>query len=538
MNFKRFILSIVLVIFLIGCSDSGSDTEDTNAESSDEEQSANLNEEGEFPIVDEQITLDFFAGRAPASNNDWNDVLIFNEYEEMTNIDINWEMVPLEGLTEQRNIRLASGDLPDAFHTARFNSQDIRSYGSQGLFIPLNDLIEEHAPNFHSILEQHPEIRQAITMPDGNIYAFPYLFDPDFTSVLTASRPWIRADWLEQLGMDNPETTEEFYQYLTAVKETDLNGNGEQDEIPFGADSMNRLKQWLYGAFGLQNMGMKHGFVDLDPAGSGEELRFFPIADEYRQLLEYMNKLYSEGLIEENIYSIEPTQFFANGAEGLYGSTDYYSPDMTFSEEEGSKFIGANALEGPNGVRQYTSISSPVFNPGAFVITSENEHPEATVRWVDYFYGEEGMELFFTGVEGVTYELDEEGNKEFIVGTTEEELSEYLTYPGGFYPSFVTSEYFNGAENTEMSWEAVEGLEPYMIEKVYPEFIFTEDEAKVMDTTGADIQKYVNEMADQFITGQVPFSEWDNYVDTINGMNLEEYMNVQQAAFDRLEETE
>src|SRR5699024_8350413 len=151
-----------ILLVLAACSDK--DASETNTGSKSLE---NVNETG-MPIVEETITLDIFAGQAPATADDWNDVMIWNEYEEMTNIDINWQMVPWEGLTEQRNLSLGGGDLPDAYHSAVVPVTDILKYGSQGSFIALNDLIDEYAPNFKKILEENPEIKKAITFPDGN----------------------------------------------------------------------------------------------------------------------------------------------------------------------------------------------------------------------------------------------------------------------------------------------------------------------------------------------------------------------------------
>src|SRR5699024_12229427 len=92
----------------------------------------NLNEEG-FPIVDEEIDLKFMAGQAPATNPDWNDVMIFNEFEDMTNINIEWEMVTHETLEEKRNLAFGGGQLPDAFHSTSMGSPDLMKYGEQGL---------------------------------------------------------------------------------------------------------------------------------------------------------------------------------------------------------------------------------------------------------------------------------------------------------------------------------------------------------------------------------------------------------------------
>src|SRR5699024_3749155 len=406
MKFKSslFITFVVMLLTFLGCGkDKGANEEGKN-------RLDNLNTESEMPIVKDQIKLNIFANQAATTADDWNDIMIFNEYEKMTNIDVEWQMVPVEGMEEKRNLVLAGGeDLPDAFWGTGMPSGDLLKHGQQGLFIPLNDLIDEHAPNLKKIFDDYPDLKKGITASDGNIYAFPRYYEPEFTSVHLGSRLWIREDWLEALDMESPTTTEEFYQYLKAVKETDLNGNGIHDEIPYGGTSMTSVVNRLRGSFGLGNRGNKHANIDIDPE-TEDTLRFIPTTDEYKQLLEYLNKLYTEELIEQNIYTVETSQFLANGSEGLYGSTNYYSPDMLFDGDIGENYIGAEALEGPNGVRLYSAVTSSVVGLGNFVITNANENPEATVRWVDYFYGDEGSELYFMGFEGVTFERDSDGN--------------------------------------------------------------------------------------------------------------------------------
>ncbi len=82
---------MLLVLILAACSNNNS-----SSDAAEEEDLDNLTDSG-LPIVEEPIELDIFAGKAPATADDWNDVLIWNEYEEMTNINVNWDMVPHEG---------------------------------------------------------------------------------------------------------------------------------------------------------------------------------------------------------------------------------------------------------------------------------------------------------------------------------------------------------------------------------------------------------------------------------------------------------
>src|SRR5690625_5817311 len=115
-----------------------------------------------MPIVEEPIELDIFAGKSATTADDWNDVLLLNEYKEMSNVDITWNQVPADGLDEKRNLALASGDLPDAFYAANISIADLQKYGDQGTFIPLNDMIDEYVPNISTVLVDSPDIRKEI----------------------------------------------------------------------------------------------------------------------------------------------------------------------------------------------------------------------------------------------------------------------------------------------------------------------------------------------------------------------------------------
>src|SRR5699024_7260633 len=211
------------------------------------------------------------------------------------------------------------------------------------------------------------------------------------------------------------------------------------------------------------------------------------------------------------------------------------------SEEVGENFTGGFALEGPHGDKQFNAISFPASLSG-FVITDANEHPAATVRWMDYFYGDEGAKLFFMGVEGETYEVNDDGEYEYVDEikdnpdlTLDQAVSKYMTWPGGGYPGIIKEEYFKGSEGTPESKKAAEKLEPDFVDEVWPSFKDTEEENKIMTTTGADIEKYVDEMRDKFIKGSESLDEWDKYVETIEKMGLDEYMEVQKEAYERFE---
>ncbi|GIO58130.1 ABC transporter substrate-binding protein [Paenibacillus sp. SSG-1] len=484
-----------------------------------------------FPIVQQPITLNFFAGQAASAPPDWNKVEIWKEYAAKTNVNVNWQLTPVDSLTEKRNLLLAGGDLPDAFHTARFTSVDLANYGAQGLLIPLNDLIDQYAPNFKALMEKHPEIKKGLTMPDGNIYSLPTFYDPDFKSVVIGSELWINKKFLSALGMKEPTTTEEFYQYLKAVKTGDPNGNGKNDEIPYAASGVGGLLDQLKGSWGLGNRGNTHPRVDMDPDTG--KLRFIPADPKYKELLQYVNRLYKENLFIPEILTIKGNEVLAKGKDGLYGSFMYTNAD-TFGDHK-DDYTGANALTGPGGERLFSRARSPLVDAGAFAITSSNKYPEATMRWADYFYSEEGSTMFFMGIKDKSYVVKPDGSVDYTdeYKADPEFGKKYVTWAGGYYPAMLTAKTFKGGESSPANLEAAKKIEPYYPEEVWPPFTYTQDEVARFTSLETDISAYVEEMTTKFVTGDAPFSEWDNYVATLKKMGLDEYMDIYNQAYER-----
>lgn len=167
------------------------------------------------------------------------------------------------------------------------------------------------------------------------------------------------------------------------------------------------------------------------------------------------------------------------------------------------------------------------------------------VRWMDHFYGEEGNKMFFMGFEGVTYEEDAEGNFKYLPEITDnpnglnmdQAISEYLTWPGGYYPGIVRQQYFQGAEGKEASAENAAQTKPYRIkdEDIIPGLNYTLEENDKVSAVMTDVQTYVDEMTAGFITGKQDFSKWDEYKKSLDKMGLQSYLEVAQGAYERMQ---
>lgn len=488
-----------------------------------------------FPIVDEKITLRI-AVQQTGVQPDYNVIRMFQTYEEMTNVHIEWDMIPSEFLAERRNIIIASNELPDAFMRCSFPATDIENYAMQGMFVKLDDYLDECMPNFKAVLEEHPDVDSGIRMSDGGIYSLPYVVSALSPNI--GSKLFFNQTAMEATGQQMPTTTDELYEVLKALAAYDMNGNGKADEVPLSG-AIGTVINLFNGAWGLCTRGSAHPYVDMGPDGA---VRFIPTTEEYKEVLQFVAKLYEENLLDPDTFTLNFTKLGAKGEEGRILSFTAINHSF-MGQAYQNDYVGATtALKGPHGA-QLVPNSSSLNAIGAFVVTNQNEHIEETLRWVDYFYSPEGRQMFFMGEEGVSFEIAEDGSYQYlpIINSNpdglsyEQALSLYVPWAGGCNPSVADNNYFKGAAMLPISLAASHALAPYVCELVWPQFTFSDADNQTMATLSVDIDTYVKEMRAQFITGKKSFDEWDSYVKEFEKIGLAEYMDIYSRTAERYE---
>ncbi|MDF2649054.1 MAG: transporter substrate-binding protein [Paenibacillus sp.] len=497
-----------------------------------------LNEQA-FPITKEPITLKVFVA-STGNQVDYNKMLLWQEYEKKTGIRIEWIQAPANA-ADKRNLLLASNDLPDIILKDNIDIITQADYGSQGVFVKLNDLIDKYGPNVKKALDKYPDVKKGLSMPDGSIYSLGYIDDGSSTKI--GNKLFINQKWLDNVGMKMPETTDDFYKVLKAFKEKDPNKNGLADEVPFSVPyGIGDLNLFLAGSFGLLNKGLANPDFDLDD--NTNKLRFIYTQSGYRDMLEYLNKLYTEKLLDNEIFTLKSTQFTAKSEQGLIGAAN--APHTTaFGQKHGGEYYGVpTVLKGPKGY-QYMSIArSSLRNVGNFIITKANKYPEASMRWVDFFYSEEGIKQYFMGFEGKTYNVV---NGEYVYTdeiqknpngfTLDQAVGQYLPYGGGNNPTIITDKYYKGGDNEPRTLQVVEQLKKSFPKDVWAPFSYKKEESEAIVAIRTDIRNYVAEMRAQFVTGKAPLSQWDTYVATLQKMGVDEYLKVSQVAYERYANT-
>jgi len=516
-------ITFLTIAFMTACS--GSDDDDTSSLD-------NFNEEGD-KIVDEKITLSMMGPSTPHQTIPWEEMKMFTVMEDKTNIAFEFSNPSSEGLEESVNLAFGSNDLTDIMFGVNLTREQEAKYGAEGQLIPLEDLIEDYAPNLKKILEDDSEVIRTITAADGHIYSLPFIDSEQ--GFLSYQKLWINQEWLDELNLDMPETVEDFQEVLKAFKNQDPNGNGEADKFPLSADkdSYPSLHQVMLNAFGFT------GLWDV----ATEEVRYAPVENDYKEYLAFMRGLYEEGLYDDEAFIQDAQQLNAKGDNGQLGVFYDAGPFLTVGMERNEEYVALPPLTSSVNNEQM-ALRTPLVNTGVFAITQENKHPEATMRWIDYFYSDEGAIFMHYGIEGEDFKyIDDQQGIERLTpeGMERDEFISKLNPIGVTLPrthDAVQKLMLHKQDETDpqdyyIMQETQKTTMPHA-KPGFPNVHYKEDEIKTINSIGTDIDDYVERMEAEFITGKSSIEDdWDEYIETLEKMDVESYIDIHSDAYER-----
>ncbi|WP_181014110.1 ABC transporter substrate-binding protein [Paenibacillus xylanivorans] len=548
--------ALCLSLVLSACSgDSSKTTENTNSASAPEASDV-FTPVGEYPIVNTPMTIKMFAPQyAVIENMETN---TFTKYlQDKTNIQIKWDLVPEKSLNDRKQLMLASGDYPEVILHGSLTKEEQMKYGKEGVFIPLNDLIDKYAPNFKKAMAELPYLESSITSPDGNIYALPQVNECYHCNY--AQKLWINQSWLDKLGLKMPSTTDEFYEVLKAFKENDPNGNGIKDEIPLtGADDMwaGNVASFLMNSFIIDDQVDKDNGTFLQVKEG--KVDFVANKEEWKQGLLYLNKLYTEGLIDPASFTqnSDAIQQLGNRQDAnVIGSITTalisyaHSPDDKHPRHK--EYVTVPPLKGPNGVQQAGYFAGVSVSQMAITNKATDEQKIAAIRLADYLYTEEAIVNQERGPEGEGWrkaedgELGMDGKPATYAIISDGEIK--ITYNDRWDqlgPSLRTYQYRDswaalqdplaeGAYEVRLKRESAK-YEPFQSKQNYPSSVFIAlEDTQVAAQLKTSIRDYVKSNMAQFITGSKDIEkEWDSYVKGLDGLQLGQYIEIYQKAID------
>jgi putative aldouronate transport system substrate-binding protein len=507
---------------------------------------------GSLPLSTEKVTLKVMITSDPQVEN-----FATNEFtkylEEQTNVHIEWEVVPRDNAQEKLNLVLAGGDYPDIFMNMGISPAQQTIYGEQGVFVPLNNYIDKYGVEAKRIFERSPVVKESITAPDGNIYSLPQINDCYHCSM--SQKMWIYKPWLDALNLPMPTTTEEFYQVLKAFKEKDPNKNSKADEIPLASS----ISGWHYGLeeFIMNSFTTYNAFDNNSKGLIVQDGKIDTVYNkpEWKAGLEYLHKLYSEGLIAPESFTQDVNQLKQitenKDAERVGAVPMGYMGEFTEINGESGRWLQYTSvppLKGPTGVQNAAYNSLGGFGMGTFVITKASKNPDIAFRWADNLYTFENTLRSTLGRPDMEWkkpsanDVGLNGKPALYVSTTNfgnvQNIHWNSDSVADMSSDFRLGNSFDGKDNLEaiLYNETKKNYEPYIPKtNINLPYLFFSNESS---SELVDLQKTINDYRDQmlarFVIGDASLDkDWDTYVKTLESMNLKRYLQIFQEAYDQ-----
>lgn len=483
---------------------------------------------GAAPITDtEGASVSILAQNSWYSTVDFAQTPIIQKVAEKAGVTIDWNLVSPTNYVNSISPMLAAGtDLPDIVELPDLDPN--MTYIQSGLFVPLDEYIDQYMPNYKKYLEENPDVKASLTAEDGHIYYVPQ------TVVTDNYQPcmMINMQWLNELGMEVPKTLDEFVAVLKAFRDNDMNGNGDTtDEVPLSI--MAKDISYMFGpAFGLSfGIDNASGFY----ADENGNVHYAYAEDAYKDYVTFLHELYEEGLLEVEFTSLTRDQITERCAQNKAGVVFDFSWQMSqlysaqYPQYDGTEGVMVGIPPLSSEKEGYYLARTPISN--IFGVSAKSDHVLLAVKFLDYAMSEECQEMYVWGIEGESYTKHPDGTKAYTEAASDSMWLQGLGINPGCLPSRQSVE---ATDVLLPEWHAAvdKELASYM-QDPWPFIYATADESNIISQYLTDMKTYVEEMNVAFITGTTSLDTFDSFQSTLKSMNLEQLLEIKQNQYDR-----
>jgi putative aldouronate transport system substrate-binding protein len=439
---KILVVCMALVMLLVAACSNSNNNAPAQSNNTGTKTDAAKEEKVEKPV--EKVTFSYFNGVAGAKDKNTNETTVGKMLEDQTGV--NFKIEHLVGdLNTKIGTMIASNDYPDVL----LPDAAIDKILGAGAFIPLNDLIEEHGPNIKRVYGPYFNRMKA---EDGNIYFLP------FSNVVGEYKPdpninqgafWVQRRVLKEAGYPKIRTLDEYLKlvkdYVDKHKDEDLTG------------MVTLTHDWRFFAttnppnhlLGYPNDGGV--IVDMET----HEAKTYAASDATKTWLKTLNDLNATGYFDKASFVDNYDQYLAKlTSHKVVGFFDYgwqignaqnVLKDAAKADPAQDDFVYFPLPVTFDGKKdQYLDSPGFVKNRGIGITVSAKD-PVRIIQYFDNLLKEENQKLVKWGIEGETYEVNDEGR---MYRTKEQiaKINEDFNVDFGFkYYSWNWPQYGNGS---------------------------------------------------------------------------------------------
>ena len=513
----------------------------------------------EFPL-EETATINGLTNFPPGTESEPNNRTIFKRLEEKTNVHVEWKTIQSDQWGDKISLEMANAStLPEFVFNAGFNDTDLQKYAKQGIILSLEDYIDEYMPNLCKVFEQAPEYRTMCTDEDGHIWALPWIEQLGYekTAIQTVGdMSFINLDWLNFLGLEIPTTVDEFEQVLIAFRD-----NADALQKEFNIDGS------VIPMSCIMNDGDQDPAILINGFGEGygdpDRGRHIAVTDEgevicvattegFKKGMQWLHKLYDEGLIDPEAFTQEWSTYVAKGKSGRYGvcfSWDIANIAQVSMDDliAGKSWVPLPALEADtrNITPQNGSFTSG-FDRGRCVVTATAENPALICKWLDQMYDpfqspqnnwgtygeDDDFDIFVLGENENGEEMLQHaplGDASPVEVREAESVNGPLAILDSYYGVYVTC-----PDDAQYRLDWIKNIyTPDMNGKyVFPNAFMSSDDTKELSNLTADITKAINTAKSDWVMNGFTDADWDQLQTDLENYGLSRQLEIFQKYFD------
>ncbi len=449
-----------------------------------------------------------------------NDSYVVKKLRELTGVDVQLNAMPSSTATEKVNTLVASKQLNDIMS---FNDTLAADLASQGAIAAVEDYIDD-VPNFKSIFvdrEDTPRIFKSYSMSDGKLYGF---YGYDYNRLINTGAMMYRKDIFDKHGIKMWNSPETFYEVLKQLKAA------EPDCIPFTTKS---------GISTVTGISRSWGILAFNPYYDEDRgiWEYSDVTDTYREILDYIKKLYDEGLLDAEFATRTAADWTSlmTGKNKAYVTLDWIGRMEMFAEQMAEQIPDYDLrFANPIGPKQ-CMIENSQLCWARYVKKQEPEREKLAFQLLDAVLSPGGKQLITMGIEGETFEFDENGkvvHPEFEGRNPQiNELTEkYGMFIENMYLSFDRrSSYFNFSEREQEAQEFAN--DPSHISPIDPVLAFTDAEKEEINEITPALKKAGEEFAMNYIVaGKCTDADWNAWKDKADKMGVTRLIEIYNEA--------
>lgn len=421
---------------------------------------------------------------------------VIQKYEDYTNTTVEWRLENNDTYKDKFGLTLMDKDnMPMVLTASGALDANIVDAAKKGAFWDLSPYLSDSAA-YPNLSQANQDVLKALTV-DGQIigvyraraigrYGFAY-----------------RTDWAEKVGItEEPKTVEDVYNMLYKFTYEDPDGNGQDDtyglELCKYTGPLDVIQTWF---------GCGNGWAEQDG-------QLVPVEQtaEYKEALAWMRKIYEDGLVRPDWATVDTSTWsdgckkgeagcFLDTMDGAKRIWNYYTDNGIKDVNDETK-TATMTMPGPIAGK---TLATSGYN-GFYLITKAGAKTEedlkACLSFLDKMNDNEMLELADYGLEGVSYDLNENGK---VVLNSALDLTQVpncgLNQCVAYIPNRASTGLQLDKQESQLAQEACELVNEKAA--VFNPALGYLANSSVNAEVGTDIEQIVDDARTQYICGQI-----------------------------------